>query len=195
VLYAGNTPTNQPYEGNMVDRLVAWWADGDGHDRFQLLFRPHPRDNQVGERFAAAFGREGAAVQKPSYTDLGDLATLLQHVACVVANGGTVLLDGLANDRPAVCVTFDEGAPPGERHADLNLGGAHYRELIRSDAIYRADDFDALVASIERAIACPEEQAAERRRVVADVMGEIDGRAVERVVDAIVDGLGVSASG
>jgi hypothetical protein len=193
VLYAGNTPTNQPYEGNTVERLVAWWAEGDRHQRFQLLFRPHPRDNQVRERFAAALDRPGCAVQDASYTDLGDLATLLQHVACVVANGGTVLLDGLANDRPSVCITYDEGAPPGERWADLNLGGAHYRELIRSDAMYRADDFDGLTAAIERALANPEEQSAERHRVVAEVMGEIDGHAVDRVVAAIVGGLGVAA--
>ena len=146
------------------------------------------------ERFAAALGRKGAAVQQPSYTDLGDLATLLQHVSCVVANGGTVLLDGLANDRPAVCITFDEGAPAGERWADLNLGGAHYRELIESDAIYRADDFDELTAGIEQALAHPDEQAAERRRVVAEIMGEVDGHAVDRVVAAIVEGLGVRAA-
>jgi hypothetical protein len=194
VLYAGNTPTNQPYEGNLVRRLVDWWAGGDAHDRFQLLFRPHPRDNQVAERFGAAFDRPGAAVQQASYTDFADLATLLQHVACVVANGGTILLDGLVNDRPAVCITFDEDAPAGERWADLNLGGEHYRELINSDALYRADDFEGLVAAIERALAHPEEQAAERRRVALDAVGEVDGRAVERVVDAIVEGLGARAA-
>jgi hypothetical protein len=193
VLYAGNTPTNQPYEGPMVERLVGWWADGDAHERFQLLFRPHPRDNRVGERFAAAIGRPGAAVQDASYTDLADLVALLQHVSCVVANGGTVLLDAIANDRPAVCVTFDEGAPPGERYADLNLGGEHYRELIRSAAISRADDFDGLVAAIERALADPDEHAEERRRVVREVMGEVDGHAVDRIVAAIVEGLGVRA--
>ena len=42
-----------------------------------------------------------AAVQEPSYTDLDVLATLLQHVDCVVANAGTILLDALVNDRPA----------------------------------------------------------------------------------------------
>ena len=193
VLYAGNTPTNQPCEGPMVERLVGWWADGDAHERFQLLFRPHPRDNRVGERFAAAIGRPGAAVQDASYTDLADLGTLLQHVSCVVANGGTVLLDAIANGRPAVCITFDEGAPPGEHYADLNLGGEHYRELIGSDAIYRADDFDGLVAGIERALADRDEYAEERRRVVREVMGEVDGHAVDRIVAAIVEGLGVRA--
>lgn len=189
VLYAGNTPTNQPYEANYVQRLVDWRAGGDAHERCQLLFRPHPRDNAVRERFAAAFDRPGIAVQEASYTDLADLATLLQHVAVVVANGGTILLDGVVNDRPSVCITFDAGAPPGERWADLNLGGEHYRELIDSDALYRADDFDGLFAAIERALADPGEFAAERARVAREVVGEVDGRAVERIVDAIVGGL------
>jgi CDP-Glycerol:Poly(glycerophosphate) glycerophosphotransferase len=191
VLYAGNTPTNQPYEANYVRRLVDWWAGGDASERCQLLFRPHPRDNQVGERFAAALDRPGAAVQDASYTDLGDLATLLQHVACVVANGGTILLDGVVNNRPSVCITFDEGAPAGERWADLNLGGEHYRELIDSDALYRADDLDGLVAGIERALAHPDEHEDERRRVAAEVVGEVDGRAVARVVEAVTEGLGI----
>ncbi|HZR91580.1 MAG TPA: CDP-glycerol glycerophosphotransferase family protein [Gaiellaceae bacterium] len=194
VLYAGNTPTNQPYEASYVSRMVKWWAASGGAERFQLLFRPHPRDNQVRERFAAAFGRPGLAVQEASYTDLDDLAVLLQHVACVVANGGTILLDAVANDRPSVCIAFDAG-PPGERWADLNLGGQHYRELIESDALERADDFDGLFAAVERALARPDERAAERARVSREVMGEVDGRAAERVVDAIVDALGVRAGG
>ena len=104
-----------------------------------------------------------------------------------------MLLDAIANDRPTVCITFDEGAPPGERYADLNLGGEHYRELIRSAAIYRADDFDGLVAAIERSLADPEEHAEERRRVVREVMGEVDGHAVDRIVAAIVEGLSARA--
>lgn len=194
VLYAGNTPTNQPYEANYVRRIVDWWAESGGQKRFQLLFRPHPRDGQVKERFAAALDRPGVAVQESSYTDLGDLATLLQHVACVVANGGTILLDGVVNDRPSVCITFDAGAPPGERWADLNLGGVHYRELIDSDALYRADDFDGLFAAIERALADPGEFEDERRRVAREVMGEVDGHAVDRVVSAIVEVLGARAA-
>jgi hypothetical protein len=193
VLYAGNTPTNQPFEAEYVNRIVDWWDRNGGAARFQFLFRPHPRDNQVQERFAAALDRPGIAVQESSYTDLDDLATLLQHVACLVANGGTILLDGVVNDRPSICITFDAG-PPGERWADLNLGGEHYRELIDSDALYRTDDFDGLFSAIERALAERGEFAGERRRVSDEVMGEVDGRAVERVVDAIVETLGVRAA-
>ena len=120
--------------------------------------------DRVAERFGAADGVPGAAVQAPSYTDLEDLATLLQHADVVVANAGTILLDALVNDRPAVCVLWDEGAPAGERWADRNLVGDHYKQLAESAAFLRAHDFDELVAGIDRALDKPGELAAERER-------------------------------
>ena len=165
VLVAGNTPSNAPYEGLFVERLVSWWQRRDG-EPLQLLFRPHPRDRQWRERFAPAAGHEGIVVQAASYTDLHDLATLLQHVDVVVCNAGTILLDALVGDRPAVCVLYDEGAPPGESWAVKNVVGAHYEELAASGAFHRAESFDEVVAAIERAREHPDELAEERRRVV-----------------------------
>lgn len=187
VLFAGNTPTNSPYEGNLVARSVSWWEESGARDRFSMIFRPHPRDNRVQERFAVAKRRQGIAVQDPSYTDMEDLATLLQHVDCVVANAGTILLDAIVNDCPAVCVTFDEGAPPGERWAELNLGGDHYRELAESGAFLRAADFSQLTTRIEQTLAQPEALAGQRRRVARQVVGQVDGHAADRVAAAIVE--------
>jgi len=184
----GNTPTNAPYEARFVERLVAWWTAGP-HERFQLLFRPHPRDSEWRERFAAALGHPGSAVMEPSYADLESLALLLQHGDCVVANAGTILLDSLVNDRPAVCVLYDEGAPPGESWAAKNVGGEHYKQLVASEAFHRARDFDEVAAGIERSLANPGELAAERRRVTLEVVGEVDGHAADRVVEAIVSAL------
>jgi hypothetical protein len=186
VLVMGNTPTNAPYEGRFVERLVSWW-ESSGRDRFQLLFRPHPRDRQWRERFGAASGRPGVFVQEPSYTDIEELATLLQHGDAVVANAGTILLDALVNDRPAVCVLYDEGAPPGESWAAKNVIGEHYKELAASGAFYRAESFEEVVAGIDRALASPDELGDARARVVGDVVGEVDGNAARRVVDAIVE--------
>jgi CDP-glycerol glycerophosphotransferase (TagB/SpsB family) len=186
VLVMGNSPVNAPYEKNFVDRLVEWWETSGAARRFSLLFRPHPRDREWRERFAAPLFREGAAVQQPSFTDLDTLAVLLQHGNVVVSNAGTILLDALVNDRPAVCVLYDEGAPPGESWAWKNVSGEHYKSLIESDAFYRAERFEEVTASIERALENPTELAAERARVAHDVVGEVDGRAAERVVDAMV---------
>jgi len=181
----GNTPTNAPFEDRFVERLVGWWEETGG-GRMSLLFRPHPRDRAWRERFAAALSTPGVHVQEASFTDIEVLATVLQHADCVVANAGTILLEAIANDRPAVCVLYDEGAPEGESWALQNVVGEHYRELAASDAFYRAERFEDVVAGIERSLAYPDELAEERRRVVAEVVGEVDGRAAERVVDAIV---------
>jgi hypothetical protein len=190
VLVMGNTPTNAPYEAQFVKRLVSWWEDSGARERFSLLFRPHPRDREWRERFAPALSRESVAVQEPSFTDLETLAVLLQHGNAVVSNAGTILLDALVNDRPTVCVLYDEGAPPGDSWAMKNVSGDHYRRLMGSDAFYRADGFQDVVAGIERALAHPEELAQERVRVARDVVGVIDGRAAERVADAVLSTIG-----
>ena len=186
VLVMGNTPTNTPYEPAFFERLLGWWEGSRANERFSLLFRPHPRDRKWEERFAPVAGRAGAAVEPPAEADINSLAVMLEYGSCVVSNAGTILLDSLVNDRPAVCVLYDEGAPPGATWAALNVLGKHYRELMSSTAFYRAERFDEVVAGIERALAHPDELSAERRRVAREVVGELDGRAAERVCDAIV---------
>jgi CDP-glycerol:poly(glycerophosphate) glycerophosphotransferase len=190
VLVMGNTPTNAPFERRFVERLTEWWERSGARDRFSLLFRPHPRDREWRERFAPALGRAHAAVQEPSFTDLEVLAALLQHGEVVVSNAGTILLDALVNDRPAVCVLYDEGAPAGESWALKNVSGEHYKALIESAAFYRADRFEDVTAGIERALEHPQELAGERARVAGEVVGEVDGRAADRVAAAIVSATG-----
>ncbi len=186
VLVAGNTPTNAPYEARFVERVVGWWQE-TAADRFSLLFRPHPRDARWEERFAAARDLPGVQVQPASFTDMEVLAALLQHVDCVVANAGTILLDALVNDRPSVCVVYDEGAPAGDNWAEKNVLGRHYRELMQSGSFLLASSFDEVTAGIERSLSAPGEFAEERRRVSLEVVGEIDGHAADRAVDAMLD--------
>ncbi|MFN0154042.1 MAG: CDP-glycerol glycerophosphotransferase family protein [Gaiella sp.] len=185
VLFAGNTPTNAPYEGRLVRRLTAWWRDSGSP--FSLLFRPHPRDRSWRERYADALDAPGARVQEPSYTDLDRLATLLHHVDAVVANAGTVLLDAVVNDRPGVCVLFDEGAPEGERHAELNVVGRHYRPLFAAEPFEVARSFEELVSGLGRSLAEPEARTKERAAAKALVVGTVDGRAAARVATAIAE--------
>jgi hypothetical protein len=189
VLIMGNTPTNAPFEPRFVERLVKWWEESGAASRFSLLFRPHPRDREWRERFATALFREGAAVQEPSFTDLETLAVLLEHGDAVISNAGTILLDALVNDRPTICVLYDEGAPAGTSWALKNVSGGHYRQLMESDAFYRAKRFEDVVAGIERALAQPGELAQERARAAREVVGEVDGRAAERVAEAAVSAL------
>jgi len=181
ILYSGNTPGNAPYEGALVARLLEWLRER----QYGLIVRPHPIDGAWRDRFGDAIG-QGAYLQEPSYADVNVLTMLLQHVDCVVSNAGTILLEAVVNDRPAVCVLFDEGAPPGERWAELNVVGRHYRELVEAGAFPLARSFDDLAAGVERALADPSELRPERGLIARRIVGEADGLAAERVADAML---------
>ena len=166
----------------------------DGADtRFSLLFRPHPATRDGDERFASADGVEGVRRSRSRrFTDIEVLATLLQHGDCVVTNAGTILLDALVNDRPVVCVLYDEGddRPPAESWAAKSVIGEHYRDVnaVRGLSTARSRSRRWSPGSSARS-AHPDELADERRRVVATVVGDVDGRTAERVVDAMLDGV------
>lgn len=186
VFVVGNVFHNAPYEHVLLEHLSEWASSPEKRARFSLLFRPHPHDREWRSRYAAALDR-GVAAQEATYADLDDLTVLLQHAACVVAHAGTVLLDAIANDRPSVCVLYDEGAPDGERlWAEQNVTGKHYAALVDSGCFYPARSFEQVADGVERALSDPGEQHEERVRATERVMGTIDGCAAERVVDAIV---------
>ena len=60
---------------------------------------------------------------------------------------------------------------------------------------WRPQRFEDVVAGIERALVYPQERQFERERVAREVVGEMDGLAAERVVDAIVHVLGGRSAG
>lgn len=195
VMYCGNSESNAPYEVAYLRRFVSWWEE-KGRKRFNLLVRPHPRyliRDRWKEVFAWLGDKPGIGLQAPSYDDIEDLALLLQHVAAVMTNAGTILLDGIVNRRPVVCVLYDEGAPAGSRYAQDNVVGDHYRALMRSRAFYRAHDFDESIAALERALHDPAELDAARKTIVRELVGEVDGRSGDRVAGAIVQAIETAA--
>ena len=186
----GNTPSNAPYEGRFVERLVAWWEESP-RERLQLLFRPAPaRPRLAGalRRGARARGRRrpGGELHRPRGRSRRCSSTRTSSSATRARSCST---RSSATGRPSASSTT-RGRRPGESWAAKNVVGKHYEELAASGAFYRAERFEEVVAGIERALEQPDELAAERRRAVEQVVGEVDGRAAERVVDAVAEVLG-----
>ena len=116
---------------------------------------------------------------------------LLQHGDAMVCNAGTILLDALVNERPVVCVLYDEALLPESRGRRRTSSASTTEALAGSGAFSTAESFDEVVVGIEQALEHPGELADARHRAVREIVGEVDGRAAERVVDAIVAGLSV----
>ncbi|MBI4665132.1 MAG: hypothetical protein HY751_01845 [Nitrospinae bacterium] len=187
VLMAGNTEINAPYEPNLFERILKWRNANGGPDKWQAVARPHPKDIRWKERFSALLNMPGVHVQSDTLGDMDELAMLLRHVSAVVCTGGSVLLDSLVNDRPLVGVTYDEGAPAGVNNSIGNYTMFHYREIMESGAFYRADDFDEVAHGISRALDNFNELSPNRRALAKTLVGELDGMAVTRVVDNILE--------
>ena len=177
VLVMGNTPTNAPFEDRFVERLVHWWQESGATQRFSLLFRPHPRDREWRERFGAALStrwgrRSGAELHRPRDTRRVASARRRRRLECGHDSPRRPRQrppDGLRAVR--------RGSPAG---GELGAEERQRRALLRSmesDAFYRAERFDDVVAGIERALSHPDELAAERARAAREVVGEVDGRA------------------
>ena len=188
VLLAGNSETNAPYEPSLFKRLLDWRDANGGENLFSIVLRPHPNDyrKKDGGRFTFLEGRKGVYIQQNSLSDIDELAALLRNAACVVCTGGTVLLDSLANNRPVVGVMYDEGAPEGFSAAIKNFTMSHYGELVESGAFYRANNFDEVISGLQNSLDNPAELADKRAAITKRFVGELDGGAARRVVDAII---------
>jgi hypothetical protein len=191
VLITGNTETNAPYELQFLERFFTYWRDNKLSEKFSLIFRPHPKSANWQNIDDTLLSHPGFFVQRPSYTDIEDLSTLLHFVDCVVTNAGTILLDSIINDRPVVCMLYDEGAPEGVKFAAHNVTGEHYKELMSSGAFIIAESFRKVVSGIERCLDDPGEHRARRKEISDIVVGSVDGQAADRVAGAIIESVAV----
>jgi hypothetical protein len=195
ILIAGNSEGNAPYEPAFVERFVGWWINEDRKKQYSLIFRPHPRDiikENWKKRFGFLLGKKNIYVQSANYADIDVLSLLLQHVRCVITNAGTILLDSLVNDRPVVCVLYDEGGPADCRFAKNNVVGDHYKSLLKSGAFTLAYSFEDVLLGVGDAIMRPERLKEDRKKIANEIAGVVDGKSGERVaniiIKAIVDG-------
>lgn len=184
VLITGNTRTNAPNEPQFLERFLAW-RDTEELD-VSILFRPHPKDRKWNTRFSNIdLQQKDFYVQSASYTDVLELACLLQHVDCVVTHAGTILLDALVNGRPVVCVLYDEASEEAVKYAEKNVIGKHYEDLMRSGSFLTAHSMEEVTAGVRKVLSTPGLFEAERKAVSQKVVGDLDGQAASRVANAI----------
>jgi len=187
ILIAGNSEANSPYEPEFVRKLISWWEDNANED-FSIIFRPHPRDiiqDNWKVRFGFLLGKENVYVQAANYADIEVLSLMLQHVSCVITNAGTILLDSIVNNRPVVCVLYDEGAPRESRCAINNIAGDHYKTMMEADAFVTAYNFDEVVGGLLDNLLYPARYEKARHALSRKIAGIIDGKSGKRVANII----------
>ncbi len=200
IVYSGVTPGLMPNEPAVVAGLIAAIARHEVRDNPQLLVRPHPKDD--GSRweqlraeypqvtFTIPGERSGGklASWQPDEHDIRLLANTIRHGDVHINIASTMTIDAAVLDRPVINVCYDLG--PQRAHPAWGLSiykTTHYRPVVETGAARVAASQAELVDQLNAYLTDPSLHREGRRRLVEYICGTVDGRAGERIADALAD--------
>ena len=143
----GNTPTNAPYEGRFVERLVDWWEERPERALPAPVPAASARQGVGASAFAPARGRErrppagaelhGSRGARRSCFSTPTRSSRTRGRSCSTRSSTTARRSASSTTKALL---------PGESWAAKNVVGKHYEELAASGAFYRAESFEEVVA-------------------------------------------------
>ena len=193
VVVGGNTPSNAPYEGRFVERLVEWWDRTSRERPAASLPAPPARHPLAGALRGRSWARRHRAAG-------GELLGHRGARDAAPARGRRRLQRGddparRARGRPAGRLrplrrgSAARGVVGGEERRRRALPGARGLRRVPSRRALRGGRRRRSSARSSGRTSSPRQ----RRRAVEQVVGVVDGRAAERVVDAVASMFGDDA--
>ncbi len=130
--------------------------------------------------------RDSTLAWNTTREDLTELGALLSTAAVALNSASTLSIDAILHDRPVVLTSFDaDKSLPWWRSARRTQDYIHYAKLIGLKGLRVANSFDDMLREIGNYLDEPERDADGRARVRQQQCGLCDGRAAERVAEAI----------
>jgi len=169
----------------------------------QVLVRLHPRDDLSHYRAFEEMteiilekpfrqtvrAADGLAVDVTADSQQ-HLADTLQHSDVIVNVASTIAVEAAIFNTPVVNVAFDGEAESDYVHsARRYYDFTHYVNVTRHRAVRVASTPDELVIDVNRYLTDPSLDSEGRRRVVSEQCQFVDGRAAERIADAVLEDL------
>lgn len=186
VLFGLNGARLGPHEPAVAAHLARRIGEGAFGPQLSLLVRCHPNDSQWQKRLAGLHDPPRVVVTPPEPGRLEVLAGLLRQAALVLASSGSILLDAIALDAPALGLAFD-----GDPTLDYDRIVArfyemdHYAPVVASGGLRLVKSYPELDEALRAYLDDPARDAQGRARCRAEQLEPFDGRASERVVQLI----------
>ena len=203
LFFGMSAPIFSPYEIELVEWLArAVEAAYFGPD-MQLVVRPHPQNVQGHMADTAwlprleALASSRVAIDYPilehsglpwdmNARDLPKLANLLAGCAVSLNVGSTLAIDAILHDKPVVLPLFDAGHNlPWWQGSGRSLGYIHIDKLVQRGGVRVARSFAEMAQAIQAYLQDPSLDRDGRAKTRNDETGSSDGRASERVADAL----------
>jgi len=200
ILFATAPRRYFPESGEIIALLLEAQARGELPAACQIVVRLHPQAvhgvDANADELIQRFGRcvtfdvprsaSGIDADYPA-DGIVHLGQLIEAAAVTLCVFSSFVIDACIFDRPVVNVAFDGQRPKPylasvRRYADTD----HYRQVLRIGAAVSATSPAALIQAIQRYLANPALERSERARLVREICHTTDGRAGQRVADAIL---------
>ncbi len=198
ITYGGDVSLVFPDEAEFVARLWRAIEDGKVQDHPQLLVRLHPHDNT--DRLEEVRRRcPGVLISRPWPYDprrfwwftpelehLALLSNTIRYSDVGLNVSSTITLDFAIMDKPIISIAFpgaEGNRKPG--YVCYSYDIYNYRKVIELGAARLSKSFDQMLGNINFYMENPSADRAARRELVRSVCGPVDGRACQRMADAV----------
>lgn len=200
---------SSPYFAPKGIDVIEWLADQVEKNAFgeemQLIVRPHPQNVQGGMADLSWRGRlEGlkskrVGVDYPSLVqsklpwsmqdhDMRRLSNLLAGCVVCINFGSTVSIDALMVERPVIVVAFDAHEElPWYKSGRRQMDYIHYKKLIEMGGVKVAYSFEEFTKHLHLYINDPDADWDLRQYTLSMECGVNDGKATDRVADALAE--------
>lgn len=110
------------------------------------------------------------------------MLNMLRHADVEYNTGSTMTLESAIFDRPVVVIGFDgEKNKPYYQSVRHGLDVTHYRIVLASGGVWRADNETELIAATKGYLEDPKKHSEGRKRMVEELVGKVDGGAGSRI--------------
>jgi CDP-glycerol glycerophosphotransferase (TagB/SpsB family) len=188
IVFAANSERLGRHEPSVVEYMAKRIVEGAYGSDCTLLIRPHPKDGNWERRFRYVVELDGVVVESPDWGRLDHLSTLMRHADVVVASQGSITMDAVAQDTCVINIGFDGNVdvPENESVRKWYLMD-HYRTVMETDGVWLVDDFGELDTALAAYLENPELKSLGRKKLRAEQLEPMDGKASMRVASTILD--------
>jgi hypothetical protein len=189
-LYGASPQSLTPEEPQLVALLAEKMQENDMLKDYWLVVRTHPRDEwvrwQKSHRSNRLLLSRALNAAFPSLDDQARLTSSLAYAAACINIASTITFDAAILDRPVIGIRYDcePSAPREILYEEYDTD--HFRPLVESGGLRLAHDWNELLELMCQAVQNPGRDCEARAQMVVQECGIVDGRAAQRVAEALL---------
>lgn len=198
ILYAPQGETFSNSDWDMIDLLAGMISGGAIQKNAQLFVRFQPNDSVTESELAKRpwlkydrpgirYGTERGGDWDMTFADLDHLRDTLAYASLLVCHASSISVDAAVMGKPVININFEIKHATDPRKSPMRYFiMEHYRKILDTGGVRLADSKEELAKWINAYLEDPSRDADARARMIRQQLGEADGRAGERIAEAIL---------